>query len=177
MSALADCPIPPRSPATIVPSPSANTPPDRDPRSWRRQSASLVFCAAVIQAMVDNVAAAPPTRSGKNKAGTEQLGGDKQGIYVRLQLRRYHQVRQIQRCRCHQRHAARSACSACTTMASDQSGSAAAMWASRWSRLCRCRLDRCNAVFEHDVMHRVLEPQAGEPSPVHPASRPVGCSG
>jgi len=24
-----------------------------------------------------------------------------------------------------------------------------------------------HAVFEHDMMHRVLEPQAGEPSPVH----------
>ena len=29
---------------------------------------------------------------------------------------------------------------------------------------CRRRLDSRNAVFKHDVMHRVLEPQAGEPS-------------
>jgi hypothetical protein len=32
---------------------------------------------------------------------------------------------------------------------------------------CRRRLDSCNAVFEHDVMHRVLKSQADKPSPVH----------
>ena len=61
----------------------------------------------------------------------------------------------------------RSACGACTTVASDQFGSTAEMWASRRFAPCRRRLDSYNAVFEHDVMHRVLEPQAGEQSPVH----------
>jgi hypothetical protein len=36
---------------------------------------------------------------------------------------------------------------------------------------CRRRLDSRNAVFQHDVMHRMLEAQAGQPSPVHQRPR------
>jgi hypothetical protein len=71
-----------------------------------------------------------------------------------------------QRCRNHQRHATQRV-QACTTVASDQSGSAASMWAGfQTVAPCRRRLDSRNAALQHDVMHRMLEAQAGQPSAV-----------
>ena len=68
----------------------------------------------------------------------------------------------------------RSACSAFTTGVSDQSGSAASMWASEMIPLSRRRLDGRDAIFQHDVMRCVFERQSGEPAPVHQGpGRPV----
>src|SRR3954464_1475569 len=56
----------------------------------------------------------------------------------------------------------RSACNACTTGASDHSGSAALMYASRRSR--RAVAASTAAILQHDVMHRLLELQSGQPA-------------
>jgi hypothetical protein len=61
----------------------------------------------------------------------------------------------------------RSACSAFTTGVSDQSDSAASMWASRRSRRTVAASTAAYAIFQHGVVRCMLERQAGEPTPVH----------
>ena len=77
-----------------------------------------------------------------------------------------------QRRRGHQRRP-RSACSAFTTGVSDQSGSAASMWASEMVPPSRA-LDGRDESSSTMLMRGVFERQSGEPAPVHQGpGRPV----